>query len=158
MSQYVDISFDCAPLRSVVRMDVPLDAPDDYRELHERVKAAIAKHGVHNTYYLYNGDCRFHLTNRPEHGMLDFAFEGTVITDQDDRTTRHADLAVCLRGETCPWLSEPVVAWFHETVAQAVRVEFDRFIEAGDLQQAVERLERLQAESDERGGFVGMGL
>lgn len=158
MSESVTIRFDCVPLRSIARTDAPLDAPDDYRELFERVKAAIGKHGVHNTYYVYNGSCVFHLTNRPELGMLDFAFEGTVMTSPDDLVTQRTDLVVRLRSETCPWLSEPVVTWFHETVNQAVQVEFDRFIEAGDLQKAVDRIEKLQAETDNRGGFVGMGL
>ena len=29
---YVDISFDCLPLRSVTRLDVPIDASPKYRE------------------------------------------------------------------------------------------------------------------------------
>jgi hypothetical protein len=51
-----------------------------------------------------------------------------------------------------------VVAWFRETVREAVIVEFDRFIAAGDLKRTIERLARLQAESDSRAGFLGMGL
>ena len=60
--------------------------------------------------------------------------------------------------ETCDWLTEPIVRWFAETVARAVRVEFDRYIAAGDLRKTIERMERLQAESDDQGGFIGMGM
>ena len=51
-----------------------------------------------------------------------------------------------------------VVHWFAETVSRSVAVEFDRYIDAGDLQQAKERIEQIQAASDESGGFVGMYL
>ena len=60
--------------------------------------------------------------------------------------------------ETCDWLTEPVVAWFAQSVPFAVRVEFDRYIDAGDLKQTVERIERIQAASDQHGGFLGMYL
>ena len=43
-------------------------------------------------------------------------------------------------------------------VIHAVRVEFDRDIHAGDLKRTIERLEKLDAESDAQGGFLGMGL
>jgi uncharacterized protein (UPF0335 family) len=43
-------------------------------------------------------------------------------------------------------------------VRQAVRVEFDRYIAAGDLRRTIDRIERCRAESDARGGFLGMGL
>jgi hypothetical protein len=39
-----------------------------------------------------------------------------------------------------------------------VRVEFDRFIEAGDLSRAKERAARLQAEIEKSGGHIGMYL
>jgi hypothetical protein len=60
--------------------------------------------------------------------------------------------------ETCDWLTEPVVQWFNETVPHAVLAEFDRYIEAGDLAQTKLRLEKIRAESDESGGFLGMYL
>jgi hypothetical protein len=63
-----------------------------------------------------------------------------------------------LRKETCDWLIEPVVKWFHESVSHAVQAEFDRYIEAGDLDRAKERMERLRAQADAQGGFVGMYL
>jgi hypothetical protein len=55
-------------------------------------------------------------------------------------------------------LIEPVVKWFHESVSHAVQAEFDRYIEAGDLDRAKERMERLRAQADAQGGFVGMYL
>jgi len=90
--------------------------------------------------------------------MIGFQFEGTVLTDAEDRKTMAADLQVDLRRETCDWLTEPVVAWFRETVSRTVMVEFDRYIAAGDLDKTIRRIEQLQAESDAHGGFVGMGL
>lgn len=157
MSRYVEITFDCLPLRSVTRLDIPIDASPKYRAHCERVKEAIEKHGTHNTYYLYNASCLFHLTNGEE-GMLQFAFHGTVFTDEADTTTRSVDLAVTLTKETCDWLTEPIVAWFNASVPHAVRVEFNRYIEAGDLQQTLERAKKLQAEMESQGGYMGMFL
>lgn len=157
-SRPVQISFECIPLRSVARFDIPLDASDEYRAFHERLRLAVEKHGVHNAYYLCSARCVFRLTNDDRTGLLDFGFEGTVMTDPDDQRTVGCDLAVELVGETCGWLTAPVVEWFHETVRQAVCVEFDRYIAAGDLTKAVERVERLEGELSARGGFLGMGL
>jgi len=158
MTPSIEIAFDCLPLRSVGRMDIPLDASPGYRARCERIKHALATHGSHNTYFLYNATCLFHLTNDPEVGALEFRFEGTVLTDTADQKAAHADLEVELSRETCDWLTEPVVKWFKETVSQAARVEFDRYIAAGDLQQTIQRIEALQAESDQHGGFLGMYL
>ncbi len=158
MADSVAISFDCLPLRSIPRMDLPLDAPPEYEALYRRIKAAAAKHGLHNTYYLYNGSCVYHLTNRSEVGSLEFKFEGTVLTAPDDASTQSADLNVELVRETCDWLTHPIVEWFAETVQRAVIVEFDRFIASGDLQRTRERLERLASEIDARQAFLGHGL
>ena len=158
MSQWVEITFDCLPLRSIGRWDIPIDASPKYRAFCERVKAAGEKHGSHNTYYLYNAKCVFHLTNSDELGTLEFRFEGTVMTDASDQETRSTDLTVELIRETCDWLSEPIVHWFTDTVSKSVQAEFDRYIEAGDLTAAQERLDKIEAESDESGGFVGMYL
>jgi hypothetical protein len=158
MDRYVDISFDCLPLRSVGRFDIPIDASPEYQALCERIKRAAGKHGLHNSYYLHNARCVFHLTNDPQFGMLEFRFEGTVLTDADDRNTLRCDLQAELHRETCDWLTEPVVAWFAEAVSQAVRIEFDRYIAAGDLEKTVERIGQIQAESDRHGGFLGLGL
>lgn len=158
MERYIDITFDCLPLRSVRRLDVPIDASPEYEELVTGIRQATEKHGLHNTYYLYQAKCIFRLTNDPDVGMIEFRFDGTVLTDPDDRETHGCDLRVELQRETCDWLTEPVVEWFAETVTRAVQVEFDRFIAAGNLEKTIERMEKLQAESDTHGGFLGMGL
>ena len=90
--------------------------------------------------------------------MLEFRFEGTVLTDSTDTQTKVCDLSVELVRETCDWITAPIVAWFHESVSHAVRVEFDRYIEAGDLQKAKERIAQLQTQADQAGGYVGMYL
>ena len=159
MSNFVDISFDCLPLRSVPRFDVPLDdAAPEAVEFAKRVRRAVTKHGQFNTYYLYDAQCVFHLTNDEKIGMVGFRFEGTVLTDSDDLKTLNCDLEIELAGEVCDWLTADAVAWLKETVGHAVRVEFDRYIHAGDLKRTIERLEKLRAESDAQGGFLGMGL
>ncbi len=158
MEHYVDITFDCLPLRSVGRLDVPIDAPPEDVALIERIRQAVEKHGLHNSYYLYRAKCVFRLTNDRDVGMLEFGFDGTVLTDPDDRETRGCDLRVKLQRETCDWLTETVVEWFAETVTRAVHLEFDRYIAAGDLEKTIERMEKLQSESDAHGGFLGMGL
>ena len=107
---------------------------------------------------MYNAICNFELTNSDQIGMLEFRFEGTALTDASDQKTDRCDLQVELVRETCDWLTEPVAEWFRETVHRAVAVEFDRYIAAGDLAQTVERVQRLQAESDSKSGYVGMYL
>ena len=92
MEHYVDIRFDCLPLRSVGRFDVPLDASPEYEAQVKRVKQAAQKHGLHNTYYLYDAKCVFHLTNDRDLGVLQFHFEGTVLTDPGDQKTLRCDL------------------------------------------------------------------
>ena len=158
MSSSVEISFDCLPLRSVGRLDIPLDASPKYRQRCERIKAALQKHGSHNSYYLYNALCSFRLTNDDAVGMIQLSFEGTLLTDADDRRAERCDLEIELKNETCDWLTEPVVCWFRETVQHAVAVEFNRFIAAGDLAKTTQRIEKIRAESDDAGGFVGMYL
>ena len=70
--QWVDIEFDCLPLRSVTRLDVPVDASPVYEQFVLRVKEAMNKHGSHNTYYLHHGTCTYHLTNNSERGSVTF--------------------------------------------------------------------------------------
>ncbi len=158
MSQWVEISFDCLPLRTVGRLDAPLDASPRYREFCDRVKAAIEKHGAHNTYYLYNAHCVYHLTNDGSTGMLSFLFDGVVLTTSDDSAAQRCDLNVELQRETCDWLTQPVVEWFAGNTLKAVEVEFNRYIAAGDLQAAKERVEKIQQASDDADGFMGMYL
>ncbi len=158
LGQWVEIEFDCLPLRSISRMDVPVDASPVYEQFVLRVKAAMQRHGCHNTYYLHRGQCTYHLTNDSDRGSVHFAFEGTVLTDTEDLRTRLIDLQVRLDRETCSWLSEPFVAFLAESVQQAVMVEFDRYIEAGDLKKTEERLRKIAEQSDSADGFVGMYL
>lgn len=158
MGQYVDISFDCLPLRAVGRLDIPLDASPKYRQRCMHIKRSIETHGSFNTYFLYNAECVFHLTNDENIGMLHFRFEGTVLTNQADEKTQTCDLHVELVRETCDWLTAPIVNWFTETVPQAVRVEFDQYIAAGDLARAHERAAQMQSQIEEAGGYLGMFL
>ncbi len=158
MGQWVEIGFDCLPLRSIARMDVPVDASPVYEQFVLRVKAAMQRHGTHNTYYLHRGNCTYHLTNDPQCGAVNFSFEGVVMTDTKDRHTKAVELNIKLDGETCNWLSEPVVGFLSDSVQRAVLVEFDRYIEAGDLEKTEERIKEIQARSDAADGFVGMYL
>ncbi len=154
----VQISFDCVPLRSVNRLDAPLDAPAAVKEKCSRIAAAAKKHGRHNTYYLHNALCVFQLTNCPTVGVLQFAFEGVVLADENDCQTSGVDLSVTLVKETCEWLTDPVVIWFEETVRRAVKAEFDRYMAAGDLAKTAERIRQLQSTLDSSAGYVGMYL
>ena len=158
MNRWVDITFRCLPLRSVASFAPPVDAPQEVAVTYRRLRAAAQKHGLHNTYYLHEGTCTFHLTNHDQIGTIEFAFAGTVLTDAGDVHTLRCDLEVELTGEVCEWLVAPVVDWFAESVREAVKVEFDRFIVAGDLGKAIERLRQLQAASDAQEGFLGAWL
>lgn len=158
LSPAVAIEFDCTPLRSVPRLDIPLDASPGYRARLERFQRAIARHGLRNTYYLNNGSCTFRFTNEPDSGWVRFAVEGTVITDDTDGRTVGSDLDIRLDTETCDWLTQPAVAWLTLSAKRAIEAEFDRYIAAGDLSRALERLAREQAESDAAGGYLGMNL
>ena len=87
MTRWVEVTFDCLPLRSVGRLDVPLDASPKFRAMLERIKRAIDQHGSFNTYYLYNAICRYHLVDEDDFGMIEFRFEGTVFTNAQDQAT-----------------------------------------------------------------------
>ena len=56
------------------------------------------------------------------------------------------------------WLTAPIVAWFEQAVQHAVCVEFERYIEDGDLAKTKERIDLLQRELEQTGGHVGMYL
>ncbi len=158
MNNPIEISFDCVPLRSVNRFDAPLDAPQEIKEKCRRIADAVELHGRHNSYFLHNARCRFQLTNDPQLGGLEFSFEGVVLADETDRRTSGADLRIELVRETCPWLTEPVVSWFEETVRKAVMAEFDRYMAAGDLEKTSQRIRELEANVDRASGYVGMYL
>lgn len=156
--EWVEIAFDCLPLRTVTRTDVPLDASPGLAAKMLRVKAAIEKHGTLNTYFLHNASCSFHFTNDPREGMVQFAFQGVVLTDPADLSARSCELEIALERETCEWLDQSIVDWLKASVKVAVLVEFNRYIAAGDLRKAQERIEKIQKASDQVGGYVGMYL
>jgi hypothetical protein len=158
MNPLPQITFDCVPLRSVPRWDIPLDASQKFRALCTRIRLAAKTHGLHNSYYLHSGSCTFQLTSDPSQGTLTYAFEGTILTDAADRKPVAMDLHVWLAQEAGEWTPPPVLAWFQDTVRRAVLVEFKRFIAQCDPQQTCARLEQIEAEMIRRGGFVGMGL
>lgn len=158
MSQWVEITFDCIPLRLLREFVVPAEASPKYRQKCERVLAALAKHGAKNSYYLTNGRCTFHLLNHDTEGMLEFEFVGTVLTDEGDLHTVGCDVQAELARETCDWINAPIVDWFAQTVERAVMREFDRYIAAGDLAKTLARVEQDQAAQDAAGGYVGMYL
>lgn len=156
--RWVEVTFDCVPLRTVVRSDPPLDASPGFLALWDRVQRAIQQYGRHNSYYLFHGQCTFHLTHDATVGTLSFAFEGCLLTDSEDKVAAACDLETTLKGDTCDWATEPILRWFGESVRHAVLVEFNRFIAAGDLEKTVERLKKLEAETELKGGYVGFGL
>ena len=154
----VDIQFDCLPLRSVTRLDPPLDASPALIAKWKRIKSAIQSHGTHNNYFLHNATCRFFVTNNPDAGMIAFKFEGVLFTDDSDSRAVRCALSVALDQENVPWLEQHVVKWFQETVSNAVIEEFNRFIQAGDSDKTKQRLEQLDKTLAESGGYLGMGL
>lgn len=158
MDRWVEITFDCLPLRNAANLRVPEDASPKLEEKFTRMLHAVSAHGTHNSYYLHNALCKFHLTNDPSLGMVTFAFEGTLFTDSQDAKAVRSDLMVELREENCSWLNQQIVDWLCETVHRAVLVEFDRYIEAGDLEKVRARLAALEKSVEESGGYIGMYL
>ena len=129
----VEIAFDCLPLRLIGRLDIPLDVSPVYRARYEQIAAAMEQYGPERTYYLYNAHCVFRLANSEIVGMVRFAFEGIVRTDASDLLTEHVELNSTLTSETCDGVPAEVEAWFTGRVSQAVAIEFDRFVAAGQL-------------------------
>jgi hypothetical protein len=129
-SPCIDIAFDCLPLRTLSRLDIPLDASDAFRRRAEQMKAAITAWGADRSYYLYNAHCIYRFANSEVEGICRFAFEGAVQTDAGDRKCDQTMLDVHLISETCGGLSSEVEAWLADRVRHAVAIEFDRFIAA----------------------------
>ena len=148
MEPKVDIAFDCLPLRSVGRVDVPLDASPAFRARCEKLQRAIDTHGTENAYFLYNTRCVFRLANSDVENMLRFSFDGTLLTDRSDCKASHADLAVELTAQTCGALPPEVQAWFRGVVERAVLIEFDHFIAAGSLADRLSHLGRVERVAD----------
>src|SRR5262245_12970960 len=106
MQPVVDIAFDCLPLRTVARADVPLDASPAFRARCLRLQQAIEAHGNENAYFLYNTRCTYRLANSDIENMLRFSFDGTLLTDRSDCKAERADLNVALIAETCGGLPQ----------------------------------------------------
>jgi hypothetical protein len=157
MKPVVDIAFDCLPLRSVGRVDVPLDASPAFRARCERLQQAIEKYGTRNAYFLYNTRCVFRLANSDFENMLRFSFDGVLLTDLSDCKADRADLSVELTSETCGGMPPEVLAWFRRLVERAVLVEFDHFIGAGQLAERVSDLGQVESVADVA-GFAGMNV
>ena len=157
MNRWVDIVFDCLPLRSVGRLDIPIDASPNYRARCERIKHALEMHGSHNAYFLYNTCCTYRLANSDIDNMLRFSFDGTLLTDRSDCKAHRADLNVVLTAETCGGVPPAAMEWLRGIIKRAVLIEFDRFIEDGQLAERVKQLGSVDSITDVA-GFAGMNV
>jgi hypothetical protein len=157
MTPVVDIAFDCLPLRSIPRVDVPLDASPSFRARCERLQQAIELHGRENAYYLYNTRCTYRLANSDIEGMLRFSFDGTLLTDRSDCKAASADLNIVLTAETCGGVPPAALDWLRTVVTRAVLIEFDRFISAGQLATRVSQLGVVDSITSVA-GFAGMNV
>jgi hypothetical protein len=157
MDPVVDIAFDCLPLRSIGRVDIPLDASPEFRARCERLKRAIDAHENQNAYFLYNTHCTYRLANSEIANVLRFTFDGTVLTDRSDCKADRADLEIVLIAETCGGVPPAALEWLRGVVEQAVLVEFDRFISEGQLAARVAELGDV-ANAGSLCGFAGMGV
>lgn len=152
MDSSVEITFSCLPLRSIGRLDVPIDASGIYRIRHQRLQAALRAHGAERTYYLYDARCIFRLANSEVEGMVRFDFEGIVRTEAGDALTEEVEIDVRLTSDTCGGVPPEVETWLKQRVEKAVAIEFDRFIAAGQLRRRTDELGSLEQLSD-LGGF-----
>ncbi len=158
MSDAVAIVFECLPFRLVGHAGMPLDASDEQMALWRRFRAAMAKHGTANTYFLYNADCLFRLANG-EGGFARFVFEATVKTDEPDARPIDIDLACRLAESDFGSLITPDVSdFFREAMRRAVLAEFQLFIDAGNLKRALAQREHMLQEWDRNRGYVGMDI
>jgi hypothetical protein len=157
MDPAVDIEFDCLPLRSVGRVDVPLDASPAFRARCERLQQAVDAHDSQRAYFLYNAHCTYRLANSEIANMLRFTFDGTVLTDRSDYKAERADLAIELSAETCGGVPPAALEWLRGVVTRAVLVEFDRFIAAGHLAERVAELGAVESITS-LSGFAGMNV
>ncbi len=129
----VDVEFECVPLRTIGRLDIPLDASDVQRRRAAHMQSAINSYGVERTYFLQNARCVFRFANSDVEGVCRFEFEGVARTDAGDRKCEEAILEVALVSETCGGVPDAVREWLVDRVRRAVAIEFDRFIAAGQL-------------------------
>jgi hypothetical protein len=157
MQPVVDIAFDCLPLRSVARVDVPLDASPAFRARCERLQKATEAHAGENAYFLYNTRCTYRLANSDIENMLRFSFDGTLLTDRSDCKAEWADLKVVLTAETCGGVPPAALEWLRGVVYRAVLIEFDRFIADGQLADRMKQLGSIDSITDVA-GFAGMNV
>lgn len=157
MQPVVDISFDCLPLRSIGRVDIPIDASPQFRARSERLQLALKTYSGENAYFLYNTSCTYRLANSDIDNMVRFSFGGTVLTDRSDCKAERADLAIALTAETCNGVPPAALEWFRGVVTRAVLIEFDRFIEDGRLAARVKQLGSVDSIHDVA-GFSGMNV
>lgn len=140
----VDIAFDCLPLRSVGRLDIPLDASESFRRRAEQMQLAIQTYGAERTYFLYNARCIFRFANSEIEGACRFEFEGIARTDAGDRTCEEVVLNATLANETCGGVPSQVQEWLAQQVRRAVTIEFNRFIAAGQLASRSDELGEIE--------------
>lgn len=157
MDPVVEITFDCLPLRSVARLDPPLDASADLQQRHATLVQALETYGRERVYYLYNARCVFRLANSEIEGMIRYEFDGIVRTDAGDALTEEVDLRVKCAGETCGGIPDGADAWLQQRVRRAVAIEFDRFIQAGQLAERTAALGQIERLSDVA-NISGMGV
>src|SRR3954447_7808715 len=157
MQPLVDIAFECLPLRSVARVDVPLDASPAFRARCERLQQATEAHAGENAYFLYNTRCTYRLANSDIENMLRFSFDGTLLTDRSDWKAEHADLNVILTAETCGGVPTAAMDWLRSIVTRAVLIEFDRFIADGQLGDRIKQLGSVDSINDVA-DFAGMNV
>jgi hypothetical protein len=154
----VDVEFDCVPLRTIGRLDIPLDASDAQRRRAAHMQSAINSYGVERTYFLQNARCVFRFANSDVEGVCRFEFEGIARTDAGDRKCEEVILEVALVSETCGGVPSVVQEWLIERVRQAVAIEFDRFIAAGQLAAQVGQPEAPSRMAENLDGLGGMDV
>jgi hypothetical protein len=157
MQPVVDIAFDCLPLRSIARVDIPIDASPPLRARSERLRQALNSHSGENAYFLYNTRCTYRLANSDIENMLRFSFDGTVLTDRSDLKADRADVNIVLTAETCGGVPRAALDWLRGIIQRAVLIEFDRFIEDGQLAERIRQLGRIDSITDVA-GFAGMNV
>ena len=157
MQPVVDIAFDCLPLRSIARVDIPLDASSAFRARSERLRQVFNAYADENAYFLYNTRCTYRLANSDIDNMLRFSFDGTVLTDRSDLKADRADLNIVLTAETCGGVPPAALHWLRGIIQRAVLIEFDRFIEDGQLAERVRQLGSIDSITDVA-GFAGMNV
>ena len=151
------IQFNCYPFRSATRLDIPMDAPEEFQELCRRFVQALRQHGTEHTYYLHNATVEFQLSNRPG-ANVKFRFEGTIWTNTEDRKTARLEITTEFLHSDFGPLDPAVQSFFDQAIHRAVTAEFDRYIEAGELEKTVQQAKEAILQADQTGGYMGMGI